>query len=98
MSSDCYSLTASLRGLYYREQEVVLCLSETLDDKALETLMCIGLSTRFPGECESWKERRIKIEKRFQKMYSKRHAEIPAGAIQEMVRGAVISEILEAFP
>ena len=76
----------------------MLCLSSALDDQALETLMQIGLSTRFPIESESWKERRVKIEKRFQKKYTKRRAEIPAEAIQEMVREAVIGEILEAFP
>ena len=60
--------------------------------------MQIGLSARFPIESESWEERRIKIEKRFQKKHTKRRAEIPAEAIQEMVREAVIGEILEAFP
>ena len=60
--------------------------------------MQIGLSTRFPIESESWKERRVKIEKRFQKKQPKRHTVIPTRAIQEMVREAAIGEILEAFP
>ena len=76
----------------------MFCLSETLDDKALETLMSIGLSARFPKECESWEERRIEIEKRCQNPYTKRRSEIPARSIQEMVREAVIGEILKAFP
>jgi hypothetical protein len=76
----------------------VLCLSETLDDEALEALMRIGLSTRFPKESESWEERKIEIEIRFQKAHTKLNEEIPAVAIQDMVRDAVICEILKAFP
>ncbi|KAN0134237.1 hypothetical protein V8E53_008009, partial [Lactarius tabidus] len=80
------------------EDEVVLCLSETLDDEALEALMRIGLSTRFPKESESWEKRKIEIEIRFQKTHTKCNEEIPAVAIQDMVRDAVIREILKAFP
>jgi hypothetical protein len=76
----------------------VLCLSETLGDEALEALMRIGLSTRFPKESESWAERKIEIEIRFQQTHTKHNREIPVVAIQDMVRDAVIREILKAFP
>ncbi|KAF8270131.1 hypothetical protein EI94DRAFT_1572248, partial [Lactarius quietus] len=88
----------TLRGLHFREQDVVLCLSESLDDKALETLTCIGLSIQFSKEHESWVERKIEIENRFEKTLTKPSAKIRAAAIQEMVREAVIGEILKAFP
>jgi hypothetical protein len=53
-----------------------LCLSETLDDKAVKTLMRLGLSTRFPEEYEAWEKRRVEIEKRFQKILAERQADI----------------------
>jgi hypothetical protein len=81
-----------------------LCISETLDDKAVKTLMRLGLSTRFPEEYEAWEKRRTEIEKRFQEIIAERHAETRAtleedsGEVQAKIREAVISEILEAFP
>jgi hypothetical protein len=87
------------------EDDVVLCLSENLEDKALKTLMrTMSLGTRFPKEYESWENRRSEIEKRFQKVLTRRQAEIrqnleqASGDIQSTVREAVIGEILKAFP
>ena len=82
----------------------MLCLSETLDDNAVKTLMRLGLSARFPEEYEAWEKRRTEIEKRFQKILAERQANIHAtleqnsGDIQAKVREAVIVEILKAFP
>jgi DNA-binding transcriptional MerR regulator len=82
-----------------------LCLSETLEDKALKTLMrTMSLGIRFPKEYESWENRRSEIEKRFQKTLAERQAEIDqkieqaSGDIQATVREAVIDAILKAFP
>ncbi|KAH8980307.1 hypothetical protein EDB92DRAFT_1937150 [Lactarius akahatsu] len=86
------------------EDDVVLCLSETLEDKALKTLMRLGLSTRFPEEYEAWEKGRVEIEKRFQKLLSRRQAEVHvnleqnSGEIRAKVRESVIGEILRAFP
>ncbi|KAH9039451.1 hypothetical protein EDB83DRAFT_2411806, partial [Lactarius deliciosus] len=86
------------------EEDVVLCLSETLDENALKTLMPMGLSTRFPEACEAWEERRIEISKRFQNTLTQRQAETyvtlekDSGDMQTQVREAVIGEILRAFP
>jgi len=93
-----------LRELRSREDGVVLCLSETLDDKALKTLMDLGLSTRFTKEYEAWEKRKTEIEKRFQSTITQRQAEVhvtleqDSGDIQAKVREAVIGEILKAFP
>jgi hypothetical protein len=94
-----------LRELHSSEDDVVLCLSEILDDKALKTLMStMGLSTRFPKEYEAWEDRRTEIAKRFQNILAQRQAEISVtleknlGDIQAEVREAVIGEILKAFP
>ena len=98
MSSASSELSLTSRGLHFREEDIVLRLSETINDTALEILMRISLSTRFPKESKSWEERRIEIEKRFLKMQIERHEEIPAGDIQDVVRGAVVAEVLKAFP
>ncbi|KAI9450278.1 hypothetical protein BJY52DRAFT_1215556, partial [Lactarius psammicola] len=90
-------------GLLF-EDDVVLCLSETLEDKALKTLIGLGLSTRFTKEYEAWERRKIEIEKRFQRIVTQRRADVQetlekiSGDIQGRVREAVISEILKAFP
>ena len=81
----------------------MLCLSETLDEKALKTLMrTMKLGTQFPKEYEAWEKRRIEIEKRFQKIIIQRQAEINVrkefGALESALREAVINEILRAFP
>ena len=87
-----------------REGDVVVSLSEALDDKAVKTLMRLGLSTRFPEDYEAWEKRRIEIEKRFQKSLAKRQGETHAtlekdsGDIQAKIREAMIDEILKAFP
>ena len=105
MSSGCHSLSFALRELFCSEDDVVLCLSETLEDQALKTLMrTMTLGTRFPKEYEAWEKRRIEIEKRFQKTLAKRQKEFHAtleqtsGDIQVKVREAVIGEIVKAFP
>ena len=83
----------------------MLCLSETLDEKALKTLMRnMGLRTRFPKEYDAWEKKMIEIGKRFQKIIKQRQAEIhetltkESGALQSTVREAVMDEILKAFP
>ncbi|KAH8977868.1 hypothetical protein EDB86DRAFT_3091364 [Lactarius hatsudake] len=86
------------------EDDVVLYLSDTLSDKALKTLMPMGLSTQFPEACEAWEERRIEIAKRFQNTRTQGQAEIyvtlekDSGDMQTKVREAAIGEILKAFP
>lgn len=78
-----------------------MCLSETLDEKVLKTLLGIA---RFPNEYEAWEERRTEIAKRFQDTLTQRQAEIHvtleqgSRIMQVKVREAVIGEILEAFP
>ena len=99
-----YLSLVALREFHDSDDDVVLCLSETLDDNALTTLMRLGLSTRFPGEYEAWKNRRIQIKKRFQDTISQRQTEMHetleknSGDLQASVRDALIGEVLKAFP
>ena len=82
----------------------MLCLSESLNDKALKTLMRLGLSTRFPEVYEAWESQGIKIEEHFQRALADRQDEIyvtlekHSGEIQASVREVVLGEILNAFP
>jgi hypothetical protein len=87
------------------EDDVVLCLSENLDDKALGTLMrTMELGIRFPKEHTAWEIRRIEIERRFQKTITQRQEEShetlqkESGELESKVREAVTDEILKAFP
>ena len=98
--------TSELRveKLHSSERDV-LRLSESLDEKALKTLvLTTTLGTRFPKECEAWNNRWIEIEKRFQKLraIAQRkaaiHVDEEAGALESAVREAVLNEILKAFP
>ena len=105
MSSGCHTLSSVLRKLYSSNDDVVWCLSETLDDEALKTLMLtMGLGTRFPEEYGAWEKRKIQIEQRFQPTIIQRQAEIhvalkkESGDLQSKVREAVIGKILRAFP
>ena len=63
-----------------------------------------SLGPRFPKEYETWEERRIEIEKRFQNILAERKADVHSsleqnsGDIQAKVREAVIVEFMKAFP
>jgi hypothetical protein len=105
VSSSCWFLNFALSKLLCSEGDAVLCLSESLDDKALKTLMrTMYLGTRFPEEYDAWEKRRTEIEQRFPQTLAHRQAEIRdtlqknSEDIQAKVREAVISEILKAFP
>lgn len=62
------------------------------------------LGTRFPNEYEAWEQRRVEIEKRFQKtvkqQQEKSHETFQKefGDLESKVREAAIDEILKAFP
>ncbi|KAI0250888.1 hypothetical protein BJV78DRAFT_1154831 [Lactifluus subvellereus] len=85
-------------------EDVVWCLSETLDDGSLETLMRLGLSTRFPKEYDSWKRQRNEIMQRFRRALAQRQGELHvileqgSKDIQAKLQEAVVSEVLKVFP
>jgi hypothetical protein len=82
----------------------VLCLSEKIDDKSLETLMKLGPSDRFPKEFAKWERQREEIVQRFQGTRTERQKEIRTilershEEFQFGLREAVIIEVLNAFP
>ena len=82
----------------------MLCLSEEIDDKSLDTLMNLGLRNRFPNEFATWERRREEIKQRFQGIRAERQKEMHTMLernledIRVKLREAVIIEVLKAFP
>jgi hypothetical protein len=91
-------------GLCFSGDDVVLCLSEKIDDKFLEILMKLGLSDRFPNEFATWERRKEEIKQRFQGTRADRQKEMHTALegnledIKVRVREAVIIEVLKGFP
>jgi hypothetical protein len=94
-----------LTGLRSSGDNVVLCLSEKMEDKSLEALIkVIGLDTRFPKECAAWERRRTEVMGDFRGTFAERqiamHAKIERDLedISVKIQEAVIIEVLKAFP
>jgi hypothetical protein len=91
-------------GSYYSGDDVVLCLSEEIDDKSLETLMKLGLRDRFPNEFATWERLREEIRRRFKGTRTERQKDMRTMLernledIKVELREAVIIEVLKAFP
>ncbi|KAH9959519.1 hypothetical protein BJV74DRAFT_984284 [Russula compacta] len=56
--------------------DVVLCLSKTIDDNSLKTLMELALKTQFSNEYTAWERRRNEITQRFKGTLSQRQVEM----------------------
>ena len=82
----------------------MLCLSEKIDDKSLETLMKLGPSDRFPKEFATWERHRKEIMQRFQGTRTERQKDMHTMLernfedIKVELQGGVIAEVLKAFP
>lgn len=91
-------------GTPFSGDDVVLCLSEKIDNKSLETLMKLGLNDRFPKEFAMWERRREGTIQRFLDIRTERQNEMHAMLernledIKVKLREAVIIEVLKAFP
>ena len=84
--------------------DVVLCLSEEIDDKSLESLMKLGLRDRYANEFATWERFREEIKRRFREARIERQKEMHAMLERDLedikvkLREAVIIEVLNAFP
>ena len=82
----------------------MLCLSEKIDDKSLETLMKLALIDRFPNEFATWEKRRGEVIQRFQGIRTERQNEVYIMLERNLedinvgLREAVIIEVLKSFP
>jgi hypothetical protein len=84
--------------------DIVLCFSEKIDDKSLETLMKLGPSDRFPKEFATWERHRKEIMQRFQGTRTERQKEMHTMLernledIKVKLQEGVVVEVLKAFP
>ena len=82
----------------------MLCFSEKIDDKSLETLMKLGPSDRFPKEFATWERHRKEIMQRFQGTRTEQQKEIHTMLernledIKVKLQEGVVVEVLKAFP
>jgi hypothetical protein len=92
------------RIVFFSGEDVVLCLSEKMEDKSLETLIKLALDTRFPNEFAAWQRRRKEIMQGFRGTLVDRQAAMHATIDQNLedmrakIQAAVIPEVLKAFP
>ena len=90
--------------LRFSGDDVVLCLSEEIDDKSLETLIKLGPRDRFPNEFATWERCRKEIKRNFEGTRTDRQGAMYAmlernlDDIKVILREAVINEVLNAFP
>jgi hypothetical protein len=91
-------------GSRFSGDDVMLCLSEKIDDKSLETLMKLGLCDRFPKDFATWERLREEIIQRFQGIRTERQKKMHTvleqdfADIKVMLQEAVIIEVLKGFP
>jgi hypothetical protein len=92
-------------GSRFSADDVVLCLSEKIGDKSLESLMKLGLSDRFQNEFAEWQRRREEIKQRFQEVRTERqnemHTMLERNLEDAKVRlregEAMITEVIKTF-
>lgn len=91
-------------GIIFSLDDVALCLSESIDDASLDTMMKLGLDTLFPREYAAWEGHRKQISQHFHGILTERQAETQAkldqdlGNIRIKLWEAVTVEVLKPFP
>ena len=97
-------LSSILTDLRLSGDDVVICLSEKIEDKPLGALIKLGLRTRFPNECTAWERRREEVIQGFRGTITERQAEMHVKVDQSFedirvkLQEAVVTEVLKAFP
>jgi len=97
-------LSTILTDMLISGDDVVICLSEKIEDKQLEALIELGLRTRFPHECTAWERRRKEVLQDFRGTITERKAEMHVKLEQSFkdirvkLWQAVVAEVLKAFP
>jgi hypothetical protein len=94
-------LSFILTGLRFSGDDVVICLSEKIEDKPLEDLITLGLKTRFPNECTAWERRRKEAMEGFRGTITGRQADMYVKLEQDFedirvkLQEAVVAEVKE---
>jgi len=97
-------LSSILTDLRFSGDDVVICLSDKIEDTSLEALIKLGLRTRFPDECTAWERRRKEVKQGFVGTVTERQDEVHFKLEQSFkdirvkLQGAVVADVLKAFP
>ncbi|KAI5998961.1 hypothetical protein F5J12DRAFT_286001 [Pisolithus orientalis] len=81
-----------------------LCISESLDDDALNILLRSGLSKRFPSECDKWTHESTAVGARCKRMQTDEWAKMRATLNKEeenltlAIHEAVVNAALDLYP
>jgi hypothetical protein len=81
-----------------------LVLSETLDEKAVQILVGIAISERFPKQCDKWRTKRRGARSIFiQELSAKKETirkEVLRGedSLRGLIREAVVKDVMMLFP
>ena len=101
----CFGLLSSvLTDLRFSGDDVVICLSDKIEDTSLEALIKLGLRTRFPDEWTAWEKRKKEVRKGFLGTVTERQNEMHVKLEQSFedikvkLQRAVVAEILKEFP
>jgi hypothetical protein len=81
-----------------------LVLSETLDEKAVQILVSVGIAERFPEQCDKWRTRSHGARAKFmQELTAKKETirkEVIRGedSLRGLLREAVVEDVMKLFP
>ena len=90
-----------MTDLRFSERDVVICLSEEIEDEPLETLIELSLRARFPNACTTWERRRKEVMQSFQGTITERQVEMHVRLEQNFedlrvkLQKAVVAEVAE---
>ena len=93
-----------MTDFHFSGDDVVICLSDKIEDKSLEALMNIVLRKRLPDECTAWERRRKEVIQGFRGTITERQAEMRVKLEQNFedirvkLQEAVIADVLKTFP
>jgi hypothetical protein len=81
-----------------------IVLSEELEEKAVQTLIHVGLEDIFPELCDKWRITKQDIHARYRQEFMKRRdticQDIAKGedSLLSVLRGVVVEDVLKLFP
>jgi hypothetical protein len=88
----------------FNSMDNALVLSESLDEKAVQTLVDIAIADLFPENCDKWRTTNQGIHARYMQELAKRkdtvHEEIARGedSLRGVLRDVVVEDVMKIFP
>ncbi|KAI5994326.1 hypothetical protein EDD15DRAFT_2432753 [Pisolithus albus] len=93
--------TLQLEGILMSDR---LCLSESLDDEALNILVRSGLKKRFPDECAKWERDSVAVEAQCKRVRTDEFDQVKAALdkdgenLTSAIHAAVVDAALDLYP